>query len=254
MENIKRDLEQLFDEMLEQVKFFKRKTYDGIFKSCYNKYGKTIDAMGTLCGEASEEERDALVEQLAFIIPEYASGKMQYLSKSRKERQAVDFNMNMAVYIVPLFTYTHNQYCERVAERMVLVWNEKEVTSLTLGQSGYDDIAGGFKRSLCYITTAVCEYQGRPDDCYELTMLRMYRDEYMAKDDSLKSLVEEYYESAPGLVQILNMQKDAGEIYDGLYRNYIEPCVLYIAAGEMEQCRDLYIQMVHGLQKKYLYS
>lgn len=254
MEQTKQELIQLFEEMLTQIKYFKRKTYEGIFKDCYNKHKGTVEEMARLCAEASEEERDSVIEEFSLVIPDYVYEKMQGLSKSKRERYSVDYNMNMAVYVVPLLTYSHDEYCEEIASRMVKAWNKKKVSTLTLGHSSYDDIAGGFKKGFCFITTAVCESQGKPDDCYELTTLRAYRDDYMMRSEDGKALVEEYYDTAPGIVQIINMQPDADEVYEELYREYLSPCIRCIEAGEKEECRDMYSRMVRSLQKKYLYS
>ena len=45
----------------------------------------------------------------------------------------------------------------------------------------YDAIQEGFKKrfKFCFITTAICEAQGKPDDCAELTAFRAFRDGYL---------------------------------------------------------------------------
>lgn len=254
MEQTKQELIQLFEEMLTEIKHFKRKTYNDIFKTCYDKYKSTVEAVAALCEEAPETERAAVIEELALTIPCHAAEKMQGISKSKKERFSVDFNMNMAVYVVPVFIYTQNEFCRETARRMVELWNEKKVTRLTLGHSSYDEISGGFKKGFCFITTAVCDRHNKPDDCYELSVLRSYRDEYMMKTKEGRALVEEYYDIAPGLVQIINMQENPDEIYKNLYMNYLTPCIHHIENGQKEECQELYTHMVRDLQKKYLYS
>lgn len=188
------------------------------------------------------------------MIPEYACEKMQKLPKGKKERMAIDYNMNMAVYVVPLLKYPGTVNCVEIAKRTVKFWNKKPVTNLRLSDSSYQEIAGGFRKSLCYITTAVCENQNKPDDCYELEMLRNYRDTYLMQTDEGRSLVKDYYETAPGLVLIMNMQKEKDEIYDRLYRTYLTPCIHMIETGENEACKRHYMDMVNGLKKQYFYS
>lgn len=56
----------------------------------------------------------------------------------------------------------------------------------------------------CFITTAMCEFYNKPDDCDELETLRGFRDEYMLGSDELKPLVQEYYIEAPKIVDKLN--------------------------------------------------
>lgn len=44
----------------------------------------------------------------------------------------------------------------------------------------------------CYITTAVCEFYGKPDDCYELTEFRKFRDEWLALQPDGELLIKNY--------------------------------------------------------------
>ena len=69
-----------------------------------------------------------------------------------------------------------------------------------------------------------------------------------------RGIVEDYYEIAPGIVMMINMRKDAEAVYSNLYQQYLVPCIEMIEAGENEACQNLYMDMVHNLQKEYLYS
>lgn len=252
MEQIKLELEQLFDEMIQKVRQFRRKTYDDMFTQCRDKHKGTMQRIESLLVETSEDIREELIKQVATIIPQYALEKTQKLSKRQKDRDGIDYNMNMAVFIVPLFTYEHQEYGDKIADEMILLWNELDVTGLTLGKSSYEGIVSGFRKGLCYITTAVCESQQKADDCYELSVLRGYRDHYLMKTDNGRELVEEYYEIAPILVQIIDMHKSSGEIYEEIYIDYLLPCIKQIEAGEPEACRQTYMGMVTFLETKYM--
>lgn len=82
--------------------------------------------------------------------------------------------------------------------------NERTVNTLaSIGSGG----SGG---SWCFITTAICEDSGLPDDCEELTLLRKFRDEYMGRTEPLKALVKEYYETAPKIVRAMRCLPDGG--------------------------------------------
>ena len=178
--------------------------------------------------------------------------RMQKEAKKNRERLGVDYNMNMAVYVIPFLNYSRNEDCEKLSRRIVEVWNEKKVTSLTLSHSSYDDIAEGFRSKLCYITTAVCEHMQKEDDCYEMQVMRRFRDEYLMQTDEGRSIIKDYYEIAPGIVMILNMQKDAAAIYKQLYCKYLLPCVQLIEQGKKAQCQALYMQMVQNLKMQYI--
>ena len=253
MHKIKDTMICLFDEMLEQVPNFKRKTYNDIFLQAFEKYRYLVHDISDLLENADKSEREDIMNELSMVLPDHARAKMSESSK-KAEILHMDYNMNMVIYVIPILTYSHDAFCENLARKMVNTWNNEKITSLTLSLSSYESIANGFKKKLCYITTAVCEHNNKPDDCYELTALRNYRDNYLMKTDNGKALVEEYYEIAPGIVTIINMQQNADEIYRQINKDYLTPCIHHIEAGENDKCCDLYMQMVRDLQKRYLYS
>jgi len=63
------------------------------------------------------------------------------------------------------------------------------------GGGGNGGASGG-----CFLTTAVAEHRGEPDDGPTLTLLRGFRDGYMMRTPERRALVEEYYAIAPKLV------------------------------------------------------
>ncbi len=252
MEKIKEELLILFDDMLSQTGSFKKKTYKGIFEQAYEKHKGVVSDILALCEGKTDEEREKITDELADVLPDHAGERLQDIPKIKRERASIDYNMNMVVYVVPILTYTKEENLERLAEKTVKRWNEKKMNSLTLSISSYETIAGGFRNGLCYITTAVCTYQGKPDDCYELALLRRYRDTYLLSTREGRRLVREYYDTAPYLVQVLEMCKNAGEIYDELYRMYLLPCISYIEQKKYEECKRAYMDMVRALQEKYL--
>ncbi|MDY3122082.1 CFI-box-CTERM domain-containing protein [Suipraeoptans intestinalis] len=239
-------LPQLFEEMLGQIKYFKKKTYQDLFESLFEKHRPLMEALQ----ESYESEEDFL-DRTAGIIPDYAQEKLSHLSKGKREVQMVDYNMSMAVYIVPLLKYSRQEGPARLAKEMVIRWNEKKMMPLILQESSYEEISGGFKKGFCYITTAICKSRGLPDDCEELTMLRSYRDTYLLATEEGRMLVEDYYDTAPALVQCLDMRKDAARIYERLYKKELTECLSLIRAGQNEMCKERYVDMVKHLQRSY---
>ncbi len=67
-----------------------------------------------------------------------------------------------------------------------------------IGGDGGGDGGGG--DGGCFLTTAVTERRGEPDDGPTLRLLREFRDGYMMRTPERRALVEEYYEIAPKLV------------------------------------------------------
>lgn len=254
MDKIKAQLISLYDEMFEKVDKFNKTSYNNIFLDAFRKYEDLIDYMENYLEDIPKTERKEAIDEIAHILPVYVKPKVDNLSEKQIKSLEINYNMNMVIYVLPVLTYSHENYCEKVAKRTVDVWNDMRVTSLNLGYSTYESIAGGFKKKLCYITTAVCEHQNKPDDCYELKTLRNYRDNYLMQSEAGHEIVEEYYDIAPALVMIIDMQNDAEQIYQYIYEKYLTPCIHYIEQKKYDECRNLYMQMVRTLQKQYLYS
>lgn len=254
VDSIKEELTALFDEMLMNRKRFKKKQYGDVIDEARQAYAGTVDAIISCCREVSGTEKEELIDQLADIIPKHAYNKMQAIKKSSREKYAVDYNLNMAAYIVPILNYSRNEDCMALTRKMVERWNERKVTPLTLSHSTYEEIAAGFDRKLCYITTAVCKSQGKPDDCYELSAFRSFRDDYLMKTEEGKRLVDEYYDIAPGIVMAINMERYPEKMYDRIYERYLLPCLHSIESGKREECRERYVFMVRELEDKYLNS
>lgn len=99
----------------------------------------------------------------------------------------------------------------------------------------------------CYITTATCEEFNKPDNCYELTAFRNFRDNWLKKQSDGPELIERYYATAPSIVEKINQQPNRTEIYQNIQNNYLSKCLTYIENGENEKCKALYIAMVEHL-------
>ena len=97
----------------------------------------------------------------------------------------------------------------------------------------------------CFITTAVCEYFGKEDDCEELTTLRHYRDTWLRDQEDGEKLIREYYECAPKIVDAMKQSERYGEYCETFLSEYIKPCIAFIHEERFEECKELYIEMVH---------
>lgn len=251
MEDIARSLTEMYDDMFGYLNKFKHNDYQAIMEEMQAKYSALIEECRQIYAEAKEQE--VVLDAFANAVAEHVIELMDQVPKRKKEVKAVDFNMVMAVYFLPSLRYTHSSEGDAIAERIVKVWNERQVTPLVLQNSSYDEVQGGFKKNiLCYITTAVCEYQNKPDDCYELEILRGYRDTYLMQTEEGRSLIREYYDIAPRIVWAIDMQPDKDKIYQELYSEYLMPCIHYVEEECNEACKDLYVDMVRSLEKRFI--
>lgn len=104
----------------------------------------------------------------------------------------------------------------------------------------------------CFLTSACVEAKGLPDDCRELTTLRRYRDEYLAKQDCGQCEINHYYHVAPQIVEKIKARPDALAVFEHIYDELVVPCVRHIDAGDMEAAHTLYRDCVLALEKEYL--
>ena len=109
------------------------------------------------------------------------------------------------------------------------------------GEEVWPDGSKGCSGGGCFITTACVEYMNLADDCYELKTLRKFRDEYMLKHENGINLAQNYYETAPKIVEILKTKQNAKEIFNNLYYDYIIPSVKAIEENNNVLALSIYI-------------
>ena len=112
---------------------------------------------------------------------------------------------------------------------------DKTTTTTTSGGGG------------CFITEAVCGYLEKKDNCYELRTLRMFRDDWLKKQEDGESLVNKYYAIAPDIVKNINARVDKGKIYAIIWDEFIRPCVELIEKQKLEETKELYIKGITEL-------
>ncbi len=96
----------------------------------------------------------------------------------------------------------------------------------------------------CFITTAICEGLGLPDDCEELQVLRAWRDSYLVNTEDGKESVQLYYDVAPILLEQLRLKRVGKGTLDYIRVQYIVPAVAAIKSGEDEFAVTLYVEML----------
>ena len=104
----------------------------------------------------------------------------------------------------------------------------------------------------CFITTATCKSRNLPDDCHELTTLRAFRDNFMKKDNEMKSEVMEYYEIAPSICSKIDRLENSSEIYDSIWKDYLCGAVDAVDAGDNLKAHEIYKSMVLDLKSRFL--
>ena len=165
-----------------------------------------------------------------------------------------DEKIILAIFFVPMVRKQKLPVSEEFVTIVQKLWMERHPKSpFYLGD--YDSISSGFRKKflgLCFITTAVCQELGKPDDCEELTAFRAFRDGYLRRQPDGEALIREYYNIAPGIVTCINTCSDRHASYARIREQYLAPCYEDLLAGREEQCKTRYVQMVRELEREYL--
>ena len=105
-----------------------------------------------------------------------------------------------------------------------------------------------------FITGAAMRGAGLPEDCYELSVLRMFRREYVGAMEEGEAVLSEYGEKAPQITQAIDglSGEDSQKVWECVYVTGIVPAVLLITAGRWEQAYRLYRSILHELQAIFL--
>lgn len=100
------------------------------------------------------------------------------------------------------------------------------------------------------MTSACIEAMGLPDDCEELTTLREFRDTWLIEQPGGQKAITEYYRIAPGIVDRIRERDDRQEVFQEIYNNLVQPCVVLIKGGRLREAWDLYQKEVESLLEK----
>ena len=102
----------------------------------------------------------------------------------------------------------------------------------------------------CFLTTAIVEKRGEPDDGPTLSALRRFRDGYMTATPERRALVDSYYETAPRIVAAI--PEDHAD-WDRIGAR-IDEAVAAIGDGEDDAAFDVYVAMTERLSERWLGS
>jgi len=239
-------------EAKASIKEFQRDVYPKAFKRYYENHLVILEALEN--GYNSAVDKETYINNMATELVDSATKKIDAESKrGQKETLLLDFNLSLAIYVYPAILEFNGAVTPAFKESLIQKWKEC-FPKTSVQAADFETINKGFKRKFCYITTAVCETFGKEDSCYELTLLREYRDDYLEKQPQGAEIINEYYDLAPSIVKHINQREESEQIYAGIWQEYLEPCIQMIEQGEKKACKGLYVKMVRDLQKQYFLS
>ena len=226
---------------------FSRTTYEGQFRSYQEKLAPIVLRLEASLPQGAE--RSAALDQMAAAWLDALTALWR--KTTRKAPPHYEDQHLMAIFTIPALRDLPQSAGEELARAVQQQWVARWPKS-PIGLGSYQDITAGFRTRLCYITSAVCRVQGKGDDCYELTAFRRFRDQVMLATGEGRRLVEEYYRLAPAIVTTVRLCWDEAAVYEGVYRDYLLPCLRLLEAGDERGCRDKYVAMVRHMERTYL--
>lgn len=244
-------MEKIIPDWENPMGSFNKKSYADTFKNYYESNLNVYAAVET--GYESAVDKEQFVLNMANAVVESAVSAIDAVTRKRKkDAKLIDMNLCMVVYVLPGILKYGGESAKPLTDIILKRWKE-QFPSTNISAAPFEDIEAGFHKKWCYITTAVCETQGKPDDCYELTLFRNYRDGYLMEQPEGEQVIREYYDVAPTIVKRINQLPERDKIYQSIWDMYLEPCMSMIEKGENESCKELYMEMVRKLEEKYFY-
>ena len=165
-ETYNRAMQGIEDMLLREgnpMSSFKKNVYPEAFQAYLRRHMETLNAIEAIYQQ--EENPELWAEKLADHLVSAAQAEIDAIpKKGKKSEQQINYNMLLAVFVFPAFLETKGDSVEPVTDLIIKKWNKAFRTSV--GKASYEKIENGFHKKLCYITTAVCESQGKADDCY----------------------------------------------------------------------------------------
>lgn len=102
----------------------------------------------------------------------------------------------------------------------------------------------------CFLSTACIETQNLPDNCYELQLLRKFRDDFVLNLPKGKQILKKYYRIAPEIISAINQNKNRKKVYENLFKNIQQSCKL-IERNRFNDAFLLYANTVKQLSIRF---
>ena len=111
--------------------------------------------------------------------------------------------------------------------------------------------SSSYDSPICYLTTAMCNILGYPDDNYYLQMLRTFRDETLKKDVKYIPILLTYDTIGPQIAYNLYQDEFKTTIAKTLFTAYITKAVSAIEENKTQEAVNIYIAMTNTLARRY---
>lgn len=210
-----------------------------------------LDVCERLRPGQTEECMREIAEDFLDELEEYMQKDPRWNKKNGRSNLMFEVKVVLAIFLTPLVRKLNLHSAEAFRTVLHEGWMKRWPKEQWM-PGDYEILIGGFrKHRFCFITTAVCQSEGKPDDCAELTAFRSFRDGWLT-DNGGKALIAEYYDIAPAIVNCIDLCDDSQRRYAELRERWLTPCYTALREERYADCRDTYINMVRTLENRYL--
>lgn len=212
---------------------------------------KELDALVTVHPDGMEACLKKVCEEFLDALEGHVMGDKRWKHKSSRSQILFEVKVVLAIFLTPLVRKMKLESAEPFRRQLHESWMARYPKE-PWEPGDYDVLASGYKKTKwCYITTATCQREGKPDDCAELTAFRAFRDGWLTEHGG-EALIAEYYEKAPAIVACIDLCDEPKARYEEIRQKWLAPCYEALREGRMEDCRESYISMVRELESRYL--
>lgn len=184
-------------------------------------------------------------------LDEHMMGNKRWKSRTQRSQVLFETKLVLAIFLCPLVRKLRLESAEDFCTELQKQWLARYPKEPWY-PGDYDVLVAGFKkRRWCFITTATCRHEGKPDDCAELTAFRSFRDGWLAESEGGQALIDLYYDVAPGIVACIDYCDAPEARYEQIRRRWLEPCYQALLENRPEDCRAIYTDMVCSLRTRY---
>lgn len=221
-----------------------RKTYPVLFETYRRIFEPSLQCFRT----AALSDKDLAVEVFSDLL---YKGFLQQIQNKKAPAGSFDCRFTMTSLTIPCILEQKTDAADQLADRFLEKWNAK-YPKHTLGKATYEMIENGFKKKLCFITTAVCASLQKGDSCPELTAFREFRDGWLKQTPLGPSKITEYYLYAPIIVEAIERSGQKTSVYRNIWDRYLTPCLDSLHTGDNLKCYRLYEAMMRNLETDWL--
>ena len=251
--------EKLAAAALNYPDYFKKLSKKDFFPAfeTYETENRAVFERLEACAPENDAERAEMLRSVCGDLMDDIAAGMEadprWAKKHSRSEVLFEKKVVLAIFMTPALRKQELSVADPFCQTLHGVWMERyPKEQWTPGN--YETLIGGFKKfKFCFITTATCVHEGKPDDCAELTAFRAFRDGWLRAQPEGEALIREYYDIAPAIVACVEYCDDPDARYDEIRRRWLEPCYRALQERRPAECLAAYRDMVSVLKEKYLH-